>query len=152
MNRDITITYSKSDDWWKNTLEDLWVTILEGGSNYWVDKIDHNVTARVYGNLDGSGIDATFKSELPSLKNGEHLMQNFEVIVHHGAEPDYQPRGSITLHGSETVKVKTFDVIYNGIKLLSDDVKMIIMNNGDWDANDADHIFQLGVFGEVRYG
>jgi hypothetical protein len=26
------------------------------------------------------------------------------------------------------------------------------MNNGDWDANDADHIFQLGVFGEVRYG
>ena len=46
-------------------------------------------------------------------------------------------------------KVKTFDVIYDGIKLLSDDVKMTIMNNGDWDANDADHIFQLGVFGEV---
>ena len=76
MNRDITITYSKSDLWWKTTLEDLWVTILEGGSNYWVDKIDHNLTARVYGNLDGSGIDTTFKSELPSLKNGEHLMQN----------------------------------------------------------------------------
>lgn len=53
---------------------------------------------------------------------------------------------------SETVKVKTFDVIHKGISLLSDDVKMIIMTNGDWDANDADHIFQLGVFGEVRYG
>ena len=146
MNRDITITYSKSDLWWKTTLEDLWVTILEGGSNYWVDKIDHNLTARVYGNLDGSGIDTTFKSELPSLKNGEHLMQNFEVIVHHGAD-EFDSRIY-----SETVKVKTFDVIYKGIKLLSDDVKMTIMNNGDWDANDADHIFQLGVFGEVRYG
>ena len=46
----------------------------------------------------------------------------------------------------------TFDVIHKGISLLSDDVKTVIMNNGDWDANDADHIFQLGVFGEVRYG
>ena len=152
MNRDITITYSKSDDWWKTTLEDLWVTILEGGSNYWVDKIDHNVTARVYGNLDGSGIDTTFKSELPSLKNGEHLMQNFEVIVHHGGEGRVLVADKREWEFHYTNKVRTFDVIYDGIKLLSDDVKMTIMNNGDWDANDADHIFQLGVFGEVRYG
>ena len=146
MNRDITITYSKSDLWWKTTLEDLWVTILEGGSNYWVDKIEHNLTARVYKNLYGTGIDTEFKSELPSLKNGEDLMHNFQVIVHHGAD-EFDSRIY-----SETVRIKTFDVIYDGIKLLSDDVKMTIMNNGDWDANDADHIFQLGVFGEVRYG
>ena len=146
MNRDITINYSRSEGWWKATLEDLWVTILEGGSNYWVDKIEHNLTARVYGNLDGSGIDTTFKSELPSLKNGEHLMQNFEVFVYHGAD-EFDSRIY-----SETVRIKTFDVIYDGIKLLSDDVKMTIMTNGDWDANDADQIFQLGVFGEVRYG
>jgi len=127
MNRDITITYSKSDLWWKTTLEDLWVTILEGGSNYWVDGIYYD------------------KSEV-SLKNGENLAENFEVKIYHGAD-EFDSR----IH-SDTVKVRTFDVIYDGIKLLSDDVKMTIMNNGDWDANDADHIFQLGVFGEVRYG
>ena len=127
MNRDITINYSKSDLWWKTTLEDLWVTILEGGSNYWVDGIYYD------------------KSEV-SLKNGENLAENFEVKIYHGAD-EFDSR----IH-SDIIKVRTFDVIYDGIKLLSDDVKMIIMTNGDWDANDADHIFQLGVFGEVRYG
>ena len=58
MNRDITINYSKSDLWWKTTLEDLWVTILEGGSNYWVDKIDYDKP---------EWADATH------LKNGAHL-------------------------------------------------------------------------------
>ena len=131
MNRDITINYSKSDLWWKTTLEELWVTILEGGSNYWVDKIDYDKP---------EWADAT------DLKNGAHLAENFEVTVYHGAD-EWDSRVY-----SETVKVKTFDVIYDGIELLSDDVKMIIMTNGDWDANDADNIFQLGVFGEVRYG
>ena len=134
-NRDITISYSPSADWWKGMLEDLWVTILEGGSNYWVDKIDYD---KPEGML--------FKDDLPNLKSGAHLAENFEVTVYHGAD-EWDSRVY-----SETVKVKTFDVIYDGIKLLSDDVKMIIMTNGDWDANDADNIFQLGVFGEVRYG
>ena len=136
MNRDITINYSKSDLWWKTTLEDLWVTILEGGSNYWVDKIDYDKP---------EWADATH------LKNGEHLAENFEVTIYHNGEyGDFD--GEKREFTSEVAKVKTFDVIYDGIKLLSDDVKMIIMTNGDWDANDADHIFQLGVFGEVRYG
>ena len=136
MNRDITINYRKSDLWWKTTLEDLWVTILEGGSNYWVDKIDYDKP---------EWADATH------LKNGEHLAENFEVTIYHNGEyGDFD--GEKREFTSEVAKVKTFDVIYDGIKLLSDDVKMTIMNDGDWDANDADHIFQLGVFGEVRYG
>ena len=134
-NRDITISYSPSADWWKGMLEDLWVTILEGGSNYWVDKIDYD---KPEGML--------FKDDLPSLKSGAHLAENFEVTVYHGAD-EWDSRVY-----SETVNVRTFDVIHKGISLLSDDVKMTNMNNGDWDANDADHIFQLGVFGEVRYG
>ena len=134
-NRDITISYSPSADWWKGMLEDLWVTILEGGSNYWVDKIDYD---KPEGML--------FKDDLPSLKSGAHLAENFEVTVYHGAD-EWDSRVY-----SETVNVRTFDVIHKGISLLSDDVKTVIMNNGDWDANDADHIFQLGVFGEVRYG
>ena len=135
MNRDITINYSPSTDWWKATLEDLWVTILEGGSNYWVDKIDYDMTP-----------EYTSSYAMQLLKNGAHLAANFEVTVYHGAD-EWDSRIY-----SETVKVKTFDVIHKGISLLSDDVKTTIMNNGDWDANDADHIFQLGVFGEVRYG
>ena len=135
MNRDITINYSKSDLWWKTTLEDLWVTILEGGSNYWVDKID-------YDNPEGM----LFKDDLPSLKSGAHLAENFEVTIYHGAD-EFDSRIY-----SDTIKVKTFDVIYDGIRLLDDVRQVVIMNNGDWDANDADHIFQLGVFGEVRYG
>ena len=134
-NRDITISYSPSADWWKGMLEDLWVTILEGGSNYWVDRIDYD---KPKGML--------FKDDLPSLKSGAHLAENFEVTISHGAD-EFDSRIY-----SETVKVKTFDVIYDGIKLLSDYDKMTIMNNGDWDANHADEIFQLGVFGEVRYG
>ena len=133
--RDITISYNPSKLWWKTTLEDLWVTILEGGSNYWVDKIDYD---KPEGML--------FEDDLPSLKSGAHLAENFEVTIYHGAD-EFDSRVY-----SETVNVRTFDVIHKGISLLSDDVKMIIMNNGDWDANDADHILQLGVFGEVRYG
>ena len=136
MNRDITINYSPSELWWKTTLEHLWVTILEGGSNYWVDKIDYDKP---------EWADAT------DLKNGAHLAENFEVTIYHNGEyGDFD--GEKREFTSEVAKVKTFDVIYDGIKLLSDDVKMTIMNDGDWDANDADHIFQLGVFGEVRYG
>jgi len=135
MTRDITISYSPSADWWKGMLEDLWVTILEGGSNYWVDSIDYD---KPKGML--------FKDDLPSLKSGAHLAENFEVTISHGAD-EWDSRIY-----SDTVKVKTFDVIHKGISLLSDDVKLTIMNNGDWDANDADHILQLGVFGEVRYG
>ena len=136
MNRDITINYSPSELWWKTTLEDLWVTILEGGSNYWVDKIDYDKP---------EWADATH------LKNGEHLAENFEVTIYHNGEyGDFD--GEKREFTSEVAKVKTFDVIHRGISLLSDDVKTVIMNNGDWDANDADHIFQLGVFGEVRYG
>ena len=134
-NRDITINYAPSREWWGDMLENLWVTILEGGSNYWVDKIDYDMP-------DGM----LFKDDLPSLKSGPHLLENFEVTVYHGAD-EWDSRVY-----SDTVKVKTFDVIHKGISLLSDDVKTAIMNNGDWDANDADHIFQLGVFGEVRYG
>ena len=133
--RDITSSYNPSKLWWKTTLEDLWVTILEGGSNYWVDKIDYD---KPEGML--------FEDDLPSLKSGAHLAENFEVTIYHGAD-EFDSRVY-----SETVNVRTFDVIHKGISLLSDDVKMTIMNNGDWDANDADHIFQLGVFGEVRYG
>ena len=133
--RDITISYNPSKLWWKTTLEDLWVTILEGGSNYWVDKIDYD---KPEGML--------FEDDLPSLKSGAHLAENFEVTSYHGAD-EFDSRAY-----SETVNVRTFDVIHKGISLLSDDVKMTIMNNGDWDANDADHILQLGVFGEVRYG
>ena len=136
MNRDITITYSKSDLWWKTTLEDLWVTILEGGSNYWVDKIDYDKP---------EWADATH------LKNGAHLAENFEVTIYHNGEyGDFD--GEKREFTSEVAKVKTFDVIYDGIRLLDDVRQVVIMNNGDWDANDADHIFQLGVFGEVRYG
>ena len=140
MNRDITINYSPSELWWKTMLEDLWVTILEGGSNYWVDKIDYDMPEGML-----------FKGDLPSLKSGAHLAENFEVTIYHNGEyGDFD--GEKREFTSEVAKVKTFDVIHKGISLLSDDVKTTIMNNGDWDANDADHIFQLGVFGEVRYG
>jgi len=137
MTRSITVSYNPSDRWWQHMLESLWVTILEGGSNYWVDKIDYDKP---------EWADATH------LKNGAHLAENFEVTIYHGGEYGDFDGEKREWKFHYTNRVKTFDVIYDGIKLLSDDVKMIIMNNGDWDANDADQIFQLGVFGEVRYG
>jgi len=140
MNRSITVSYNPSERWWQHMLESLWVTIIEGGSNYWVDKIDYD---KPEGML--------FKDDLPSLKSGAHLAKNFEVTIYHNGEyGDFD--GEKREFNSEVAKVKTFDVIYDGIRLLDDVRQVVIMNNGDWDANDADHIFQLGVFGEVRYG
>ena len=126
--RSITIYRTPTDEWWAKTLENLWVTVLEGGSNYWVDKIDHSMTPEY------------------TLKNGAHLAANFEVKIHHGSD-DWEPDDE-----GEVETVKTFDVMYQGINLLPDKLKLVIANDGDWDANDADYIFQLGVFGEVRYG
>ena len=96
MKRSITIYRTPTDEWWAKTLENLWVTVLEGASNYWVDKINYDMPEGML-----------FKDDLPSLKS---------------------------------------------ISRLPDELKIVIANDGDWDANDADHIFQLGVFGEVRYG
>lgn len=126
MDRNITVNYSPSREWWADMLESLWVTVLEGGSNYWLNEVDYDKPPKMM-----------FPSDKPHLKNGERLMENFDV----------------RLWDDEAIyTVKTFDVIHKGISLLPDDIKVVIMNNGDWDANDADHIFQLGVFGEVRYG
>jgi hypothetical protein len=135
MKRSITIYRTPTDEWWAKTLENLWVTVLEGASNYWVDKINYDMPEGML-----------FKDDLPSLKSGAHLAENFEVKIYHGSdgwEPDDE---------SEVETVKTFDVMYQGINRLPDELKLVIANDGDWDANDADHIFQLGVFGEVRYG
>jgi len=127
MDRNITVNYSPSREWWADMLESLWVTVLEGGSNYWVDGIYYDETKA-------------------SLKNGDDLVKNFNIIIRHGAD-EFDSRDF-----GETIEAHTFDVIHKGISLLPDDIKVVIMNDGDWDANDADHIFQLGVFGEVRYG
>ena len=136
-NRDITINYAPSREWWGDMLENLWVTILEGGSNYWVDKMRSTTCPTCM----------LFKDDLPSLKSGPHLLENFEVTVYHGAD-EWDSRVY-----SDTVKGQARSTLFTRASrscLMT--LRPSIMNNGDWDANDADHIFQLGVFGEVRYG
>jgi len=121
----ITITYQLTDDEWKKLIEDLWVTVLEGGSNYWIDHVDYG---------------QEFK-----IKDGNDLIKNFHIIIRHGGDEWEGDDG-------ETVTLWSSDVIQKGIQLLPDDRKIVIMNGGDWDANDADHVMQLGTFGGVLYG
>lgn len=118
MKRSITIYRTPTDDWWAKTLENLWVTVLEGGSNYWLESVD-------------------YQGKQYSIKKGVDLFANFPVTLYDGEE----------LHTT-----RTFDVMYQGINRLPDELKLVIANDGDWDADDADHILQLGLFEEVRYG
>ena len=123
MKRSITIYRTPTDEWWAKTLENLWVTVLEGGSNYWIESVDYH--------------GFTKDEKQYSIKKGVDLFENFPVTLHDGEE----------LHTT-----RTFDVMYQGINRLPDELKLVIANDGDWDADDADHILQLGLFGEVRYG
>ena len=112
-------------DQWAEIAEAVWVTALEGGSNYWIDRVDY---------------DSKF-----SIKSGTDLLKNFDVHVQHGA--DYWDDGEVTTG-------KSLDIVARGINGLSPDIKMSVMfpETCDIDAAIADSIIQCGLFGSEVYG
>jgi hypothetical protein len=118
--------------------KDVLITALKGGSNYWygnADNIDRDaagdiVSIRVEDVEDGEGkkFTVTLASiEDAMLKCAEELMNRRKT-------------GTRTLQLNDSI-VKTFAVAYFDPTL---DI--------DFDAFDADALFQLACFGEVIYG
>ena len=114
-------------DQWAEIAEAVWVTALEGGSNYWIDRVDY---------------DSKF-----SIKSGTDLLKNFEVTIHHNADDWEGDDGEVT-------KGKSFDIVALGINNLPPGIKMSIINpyTCDIDAAIADSIIQCGLFGSEVYG
>ena len=131
-------------DQWAELAEAVWVTALEGGSNYWIDRVNY---------------DDKF-----SIKSGTDLLKNFDVHVQHGA--DYWDDGEVTTG-------KSLDIVARGINSLPPDVKMSVMFPetcdidsllywtrlraplffaGLIDAEIADQVIQCGLFGSAVYG
>ena len=127
LDRTIAVEYSPSRDDWAKIAETIWITALEGGSNHWIKYIHCG------GHVLKSGFDV--------------VVSNFDITIHHGSEG----WGDDDV---ETEKVKAFDVIFDGIKLLDADRQrqaLTVDELGQLDAIDCDLIIQLGVFGEEVY-
>ena len=127
LDRTIAVEYSPSRDDWAKIAETIWITALEGGSNHWIDYVHCG------GHVLKSGFDV--------------VDSNFDIVIHHGSEG----WGDDDV---ETEKVKAFDVIFDGIKLLDADRQRQALTTselGQLDAIDCDLIIQLGVFGKEVY-
>ena len=112
---------------WAELCEAVWVTALEGGSNYWIDRVNY---------------DDKF-----SIKSGTDLLKNFDVHVQHGADYWDGDDGEVTTG-------KSLDIVARGINSLPPDVKMSVMfpETCDIDAGIADEVIQCGLFGSPVYG
>ena len=123
----IIIQANPSWDAWAEICEAVWVTALEGGCNYWMDRVAY---------------DDKF-----SIKSGTDLIKNFEVTVHHNADDWEGDDGEVT-------EGMSFDVVTVGINNLAPEIKLSIMNpyTCDIDAEIADQIVQTGLFGSAVYG
>ena len=135
----ISVEYSPSRDEWAKIAETIWITALEGGSNHWISYIHTG------GHVLKSGFDV--------------VDSNFEIVIHTEDENDWFTSGVSyedyeASEDTEAHRVKAFDVIVDGIKLLDVDRQRQALTTselGQLDANDCDLIIQLGVFGKEVY-
>ena len=118
-----------------DSFEDLIVTALEGGSNYWCMLDMHNSV----------GIKKYIDDPRPkSIKIADALYNNEESSVTIlDAEDEEETLGTLTY---QSVR-KSLERFPKGYQWALDNVL-----NGDYDANDADVVFQVLVMGDVVYG
>jgi hypothetical protein len=132
----ITINYEVELD--DQFIEDLIVTVFEGGSNYWVDhvKINHPDGDKPKGE-PGSTWAAS------ALNSGGNIV----VFTKEEGDPDEFPP-----------KVMTKEMLINGVEMWAKEFpeRVSIENGtidmGNTDAEDADMIFQYALFDEVIFG
>ena len=118
-NKDLSINIQVDND----VMENVFVTALEGGSNYWYEI-----------EPDGSLSVATWKA-----------------ISEHGVEVDVYDA-----ENEEILGTLTYDSIKDRLQLINDEGQALacMMNliMDDYDAGDADAVFQYLVMGEVAFG
>ena len=129
-SKDLSINIPVDND----AMENIFVTALEGGSNYWYDIQDYTLEIVRSVEPDGPLSVATWKA-----------------IVEHGAEIDVYDAESEDILGT-----LTYDSIKDRLQLINDEGQALVcmMNiiTGDYDAGDADAVFQYLVMGEVAFG
>ena len=127
------ITIKKEMDY--DSFENLIVTALEGGSNYWY-MIDFDNSESI-----------KFFSDDPrpmSVRIADALYNNEDSSVPILDAED----------GEETLGILTYQSIRKSLESFPKDHQWALDNvlNGDYDANDADVVFQVLVMGDVVYG
>ena len=139
---------------WSTKMDELvhafFVTACEGGVNYWADVADYRWAIRVNGELieDLEGFSATLHDneddDEPVLVLDRAVMVKGIMAVLNASFPFYDPNGTKTQ--CETVKNLGSWVHENVVHcFLNPDI-------ADFDADIADQVAQIGLFGEVRYG
>jgi hypothetical protein len=127
------ITINRGMDY--DSFENLIVTALEGGSNYWyMIDLDNSVGIKLYS-----------KDPRPnSIKIADALYNNKESSVVVLDTEDEE----------ETLGTLTYQSVRKCLESFPKDHQWALDNvlNGDYDANDADVVFQVLVMGDVVYG
>lgn len=145
----------------KQYLDDLFVTALEGGSNYWAafdlkDIAPKSVDPRP---ISEKVIDAvwTFKKSIPvyDMETGDIDLTSPWVRI---SAKEYNDRTEdfFVKHGFEKVGELNIKGVFNAMAILKEDERYshILRNiaTENYDANDADAFFQLAIMGEIVYG
>ncbi len=129
-NKDLSINIQVDND----VMENVFVTALEGGSNYWYEIQDYTLEIIRSVEPDGSLSVATWKA-----------------ISEHGVEVDVYDA-----ENEEILGTLTYDSIKDRLQLINDEGQALacMMNliMDDYDAGDADAVFQYLVMGEVAFG
>lgn len=118
------------------TFEDIIVTALEGGSNYWY---------RLYGG-DTKGIpkydDMPDKAMSQRMAYGLWHNKDSEIAIWDAEEED------------ELLGTLTYDSVREGMQIACKDymIEIEMMISEDYDAWTADTLFQVLVMGEVTFG
>ena len=111
-------------------LEDLMVTVIEGGSTYWFDMRDNMINRIMEESQNLSLGEATAR----------YLLSGQEVFI--VDLEDESNLGSLTLENINKAMTSP-NMPWQTLKEWHD---------GDWDAETTDVIIQIALFGEVVYG
>jgi len=116
------------------TMEDLFVTALEGGSNHWCQISDKSCDAVREAVPTGSFSEATWKA-----------ISEFDVKVR-----------IYDVESGETLGVLTHELITERMAAMHNDKtvlnRMVNILHEEYDADDADVVFQYLLMGEIVFG
>lgn len=128
----------------KENLIDLFVTALEGGSNYWYYIL--NVPSQVKEIMETQGL---FFSEAV----GEYVLNGGEIEIRDAESIDYSDENEFPDTG-EVLGYVNMDSLLDAINKIKEEYPEVYENilEEEYDANDADIFFQIATMGEVIFG
>ena len=130
-------------------VNDIVITALEGGSNYWyllkedateiLDRYKGQYEPLIHGNRKELFYGYRVEAVLPAIMAGE------TIPIHDEEDPNGPVIGSFSLDNMK----KGFEIM---AEKYPDYLRMVLDEDADYDAGDADAIVQLLTLGEITYG